>query len=212
MLKWIQTGVAVVLLCVIAIVAYRLGSSKVELDIYRDRLASLANDYESLRETYNQAVRKTAVTELIVKDGKLSLAIRTVEGVQRTIDTPYDPAREIYCDYVLLDGRMWIRRVYDAHTPPREGLLLDDKLAEVDWDNPAARHGNAVYRSLSEGRWIVTITGDGSLGLAKVDPQADVTLSGPPPVHDYEQMQKQIDDRLGEVSTGEVLKRLVAGR
>jgi len=210
MLKWIKIAVGVLLLCAIAVVGYRWASSKVELDIYRDRLAGLSNEYESLRSMYNQAVRKTAVTELIVKDGKLSLVIRTIEGVERVIDTPFDPSREIYCDYVLLDGRLWIRRVYDAHTPPNKGLVIDDKLENVDWNNPAARYGNAVYRSLGEGRWIVTVTGDGSLGLARTDAKADVTLSGPPPVRDYEQIEKQIDDALARVGAGEVLKRLFA--
>lgn len=197
-----------VLLCLIAGIGYRFASSKVELDVYRDRLAGLSNEYESLRSTYNQAVRKTAVTELIVKDGRLSLVIRTIEGVGRVINTPFDPAREIYCDYVLLDGRLWIRRVYDSHTPPDKGLVIDDKLKQVDWNDPAARCGKAVYRSLGEGRWIVTVTGDGSLGLAKTDSKADVELSGPPPVRDYDQLEKQIRDAMAHVTVGDVLKRI----
>ena len=208
-MKCLQTVIAVALLCVIVVVAYRLALSKVERDIYRDRLASLSGDYEMLRSRYNQAVAKTAVTELIVKDGRLSLAIRTVEGVNRVMETPFNPAREIYCDYVLLDGRLWIRRVYDAHTPPRDGLVIDNDLERLDWNDPAARYGKAVYRSLGEGRWIVTVTGDGSLGLAKTDAKADAILSGPPPVCDYEQLEKQIGDTLDDVSVGDVLKRIV---
>ncbi|MCD6405205.1 MAG: hypothetical protein J7M19_05225 [Planctomycetes bacterium] len=138
MTKRIQMAIGVVLLCVIAGVGYRLALSKLELDIYRNRLVGLSGDYENLRSMYNQAVARTAVTELIVKDGRLSLAIRTIQGVERVIDTPFDPAREIYCDYVLLDGRMWIRRVYDAHTPPREGLVIDNDLQHVNWSDPAA--------------------------------------------------------------------------
>ena len=209
MLKWIATAIGVLLLFVIAGIGYRLASTKVKLDIYRDRLAALSGEYESLRSMYNQAVRKTAVTELIVKDGRLSLAIRTIEGIDRVIDTPFNPAQEIYCDYVLLDGRLWIRRVYDAHTPPSKGLVIDDKLKDVDWNNPAARYGNAVYRSLSEGRWIVTVTGDGSLGLTKIDAKADVTLSGPPPVRDYDQLEKQINEAMTRVTVGDVLKRIL---
>ena len=200
-----------VLLCLIAGIGYRFASSKVELDVYRDRLAGLSNEYESLRSTYNQAVRKTAVTELIVKDGRLSLVIRTIEGVDRVIDTPFDPAREIYCDYVLLDGRLWIRRVYDSHTPPDKGLVIDDKLRQVDWNDPAARYGNAVYRSLGEGRWIVTVTGDGSLGLVKVNGNSAATLSGPPPVRDYEQIEKQIRQAVDHIGIADVLRRLFTG-
>ena len=209
MLKWIKAAIGLVLLCVIAGVGYRFASAKVELDVYRDRLAGLSNEYESLRSMYNQAVRKTAVTELIVKDGQLSLAIRTIEGVDRMIETSFDPAQEIYCDYVLLDGRLWIRRVYDAHTPPSKGLVIDDSLEHVDWDDPAARYGNAVYRSLGEGRWIVTVTGDGSLGLARTDSKSDVLLSGPPPVRDYDQLEKQINGALADVTVSDVLKRVL---
>lgn len=210
MKKWIETVIGVVLLCVIAGVGYRLAFSKVELGIYRNRLVNLSNDYESLRSMYNQAVARTAVTELIVKDGRLSLAIRTIEGIDRVIDTPFDPSREVYCDYVLLDGRMWIRRVYDGDTPPSEGLVIDDELRCINWDDSSARYGKAVYRSLDEGRWIVTVTGDGSLGLAKTDARAEVVLSGPPPVRDYQQQKKQIDDTLADVTAGDVLKRIIA--
>ena len=211
MMKFIKIVIGLLLLCVLAIVGYRWASAKVELDIYRDRLAGLSNEYESLRSMYNQAVRKTAVTELIVSDGRLSLTIRTIEGIERVIDTPFDPAHEIYCDYVLLDGRLWIRRVYDGHTPPSNGLVIDDKLEHVDWNDPAARYGNAVYRSLSEGRWIVTVTGDGSLGLAKVDTESAAMLSGPPPVRDYHQLEKQINETIARVTVADVLKRLLAG-
>ncbi len=211
MMKWIQITIGLLLLCVIAVVGYRWASAKVELDIYRDRLAGLSNEYESLRSMYNQAVRKTAVTELIVKDGKLSLAIRTIEGLDRVIETPFDPALEIYCDYVLLNGRLWIRRVYDGHTPPSKGLVIDDKLQHVDWNDPAARYGNAVYRSLGEGRWIVTVTGDGSLGLVQAGEILNTPLSGPPPVQDYNQLDKQINEAIAHVTIADVLRRLLAG-
>jgi len=80
----------------------------------------------------------------------------------------------------------------------------------VDWNDPAARYGKAVYRSLGEGCWVVTVTGDGSLALVKVQPKAEVVLSGPPPVRDYEQLKKQVDDSLGKVTPGEVLRRVIS--
>jgi len=211
MWKWIERALGLALLCVIAAVAYRWASAKVEVDVYRDRLAGLSSEYESLRSMYNQAVRKTAVTELIVRGGRLSLAIRTIEGVDRVIDTPFDPAQEIYCDYVVLGDRLWIRRVYDDLTAPRKALLIDDHLEYVNWNDPAARHGNAVYRSLSEGRWVVTVTGSGALALTKVDENAPLTLSAPPPVRDYGQLEKQIGDSMTRVTVGDVVKRLFAG-
>ena len=208
-MKRIQIAVGVALLCVILGIGYHLALSKVKSDIYRDRLVDLSSDYEMLRSMYNQAVAKTAVTELIVKDGRLSLAIRTIEGVDRVIDMPFDPAQEIYCDYALIDGRIWIRRVYDAHTPPRDGVVIDDDLKHINWNDSAARYGKAIYRSLDEGRWIVTVTGDGSLGLAKADAKADAMLSGPPPVRDYEEIETQIGDALDDLTVGDVLKRIV---
>lgn len=212
MTKWIHLAVSLVLVGGLAFVGYRFASKRVETDIYRSRLLSLADEYESLRGQYNEAVRKTAVTELLVEDGKLSVAIRTMEGVDRLIETPYDPTREIYCDYVLVDGRLWIRRVYDADTPPNEGLLIDSAFAEVDWEGPTARHGNAVYRSLGEGRWVVTVTGDGSLGLTRTDDGKDIALSPPPPVRDYDEIRKQIDGDLEKVSLADVLERAIPSR
>jgi len=212
MLKWIEITIGLLLLSVIIAVGYRLAFVNVELDIYRDRLAGLSDEYESLRTAYNEVVRKTAVTELLVKDGQLSVVIRTTEGLDRVIATPFDPAREIYCDYVLLDGRLWIRRVYDAYTPPNKGLVIDDKLEHINWDDPAARYGNAVYRSLGEGRWIVTVTGGGSLGLVRTESKAELSLSaGPPPVRDYAQIEKNINETVAQVTVGDVLKRLVRG-
>ena len=57
----------------------------------------------------------------------------------------------------------------------------------------------------------MTVTGDGSLGLAKMDPKADVTLSSPPPVWDYSQLEKQINEDLSHVSVADVLKHALTG-
>lgn len=210
MLRRVEAAIGVLLLIVIALVGYHLARSKVEIDIYRDRLVGLSEDYEDLRTVYNQAVARTAVTELIVEDSRLSLVVRTIEGVERVIETPFDPAREIYCDYVVVDGRIWIRKVYDDLTPPQEGLVIDENIRYVDWDDPSVPYGKAIYRSLDEGRWVVTVTGGGSLGLAKTDSAAEVVLSGAPPVHDYEQMQEQIDDQLSAVDARDILKHVIS--
>ena len=97
---------------------YRYLRADVEAEVYRDRLRALAEEYESLRGTYNEAVRRTAVTELLVHDGRLRVRVRSVAGVLREIETPFDPRQEVYVDYVVMDGRLWIRRVFDAWTPP----------------------------------------------------------------------------------------------
>jgi len=39
----------------------------------------------------------------------------------REFPTACRPDREVYADYVVLDGRLWIRRVFDAATAPEAG-------------------------------------------------------------------------------------------
>ncbi len=205
----IITATAIVLFVGVAgVVSYRLAQQRVTNDIYRQRLERIAGEYEQLRGLYNEAVRKTAVTELIVAEGQLSVEICTADGRRQSIATPFDPNDEIYCDYIVANGRLWVRRLYDQHTPPREGLLIDSALADVDWTDPAYKYGNAVYRSLSEGRWVVTVTGDGSLGLAKREDDAPTPLEPAPPVGDYAQIEAQIASELEQIRMTEVIRHL----
>ncbi len=197
----------VLLLGVAAYSGYRLLLAGIEVDVYRERLVELRRDHDQLRKQYNQAVRRTAVTELLVNDGKLRVSIRTAEGELRTLETPYDPSREIYVDYVIIDGRLWIRRVFDANTAPGEGMVIDPALVDIDWDVARAAHGKAAYRPLDEGRWVVTVTGDGSLGLARVD-AARVELSGPPAVREYTPVGESVDAVLRELTAAEMLRSL----
>ena len=60
----------VMILAVAGLFGFRLIHSQIITDLYRDRLLSLGRDYDRLRRSYNEAVRKTAVTELIVQDGR----------------------------------------------------------------------------------------------------------------------------------------------
>ncbi len=200
---------AVVLLGVAGFVGYQLVQANLKADIYRDRLTELADDYDQLRQTYNQAVRKTAVTELVVEDGKLCVSIRTNEGVVKQIPTPFDPSGEIYVDYVVLDGRLWVRRVFDAQTPPSAGVVVEPELTDVGWDDPALAHGKAVYRRLDEGRWVVTVTGDGSLGLAKATGNEPTDLTSTPSVRDYEPVHEQARAEVDRIGPGDVVRRLV---
>lgn len=165
-------------------VAYRLLWSGAAVQIYRERLDALQDRYDALSESYEHAVRRTAVTELVVENGSLRVRVRDIRGVVREIPTNFDPTSEIYVDYVVLDGRLWIRRVFDAQTPPSQGLLIDPDIADVAWDDDALRVGKAVYRTLGEGRWVVSVTGNGSLGLTRA--REEVDLQGPPSVRDHE--------------------------
>lgn len=211
MYKFITTVALVLLISTGGFLGYRFAESKIAVDIYRDRLQTLSQEYDTLADQYNDAVRKTAVTELIVTGGTLTVVVRRADGQESIIETPFDPSKEIHCDYVLLDGRLWIRRVYDDATPPREGVLIDPSLAYIDWDAPGARYGIAVYRSLDEGRWIVTATGNGSLGLVKVDGEYRTPLSPPPMVESFDEIEKQINDKVDAIGVGEVLKRAIGG-
>src|SRR5690606_20695575 len=71
---------------------YSFIRADVAQDIYRARLETLSRDYEGLRERYNEAVRRTAVTELVVDEGRLSVRVRNADGVLAEIPTQYDPA------------------------------------------------------------------------------------------------------------------------
>ena len=202
---------SIVLLALLAgagLVGFRLLESTLAAEVYRERLAELAADNEALRGVYNEAVSRTAVTELRVEDGKLSVVIRTAEGEVEVLPAPYDPSSEIYVDYVVVDGRLWIRRVFDSSTPPEQGMIVDPRFAHVDWNAEAASHGKATYRSLSEGSWVVDVSGDGSLTLARREGDAPIALSPPPPVREYAPVESAVDDALAEIGPAEALRVL----
>jgi len=202
-------GLSILLLALSTWAAYRLIRTDIIADVYRDRLAALGRDYESLRHHYNEAVKQTAVTELVVEKGRLSVIVRTIEGVRQTIETPFDPYSEIFVDYLVLDGRLWIRRVFDSQTPPDQGIVIDPHLQWVDWDAPGLAYGKAVYRRLEEGRWVVTMTGNGSLGLIKQTDKASTELAVPPPIQDYPPIEQEIADGIGRVGIADMLKKLI---
>lgn len=119
--RTISTSIMLAVIAAAGILGYQYIRAGAAADIYRTRLATLADEYEGLRTTYNEAVRKSAVTELQVEDGKLSVLVVSETGILRRIETPYDPAGEVYVDYIVRDSRLWIRRVFDANTPPSQG-------------------------------------------------------------------------------------------
>lgn len=188
---------------------YRFVRADLAAHVYKDRLAALAQDYESLRHTYNDAVKRAAVTELIVKDNKLSLRVRGPAGVLRDIPTAFDPSGEVYIDYVVIDQRLWIRRVFDSKTPPGAALVIDPELKDVNWGDPALGHGKAVYRRLDEGRWVVSVSGDGSLGLTRA--KGDVDLKEAPRIKDYSTVEIEATSQADQIGPGEVWNWLFGG-
>lgn len=204
----VVTGGAMVALAGLgSVLGYRFLRSQAEAAVYRDRLASLAGEYEGLRATYNEAVRRTAVTELVVRDGRLSVRVRTADGAISETPTPYDPRGEVYVDYVVREGRLWIRRVFDASTPPSLGVVIDPAFGEVAWGEGEV--GKAVYRSLGEGRWVVSVTGGGSLGLVRAGEADAVELSGAPAVREYEPALHEADAAARAIGLREVLSSAI---
>lgn len=195
-----------------AILGYQFLRAGAAADVYRTRLTQLADEYEGLRATYNRAVKRTAVTELAVQDGKLSVLVVAEGGVLREIPTPYDPSGEIYVDYIVREGRLWIRRVFDAATPPSQGIVIDPELAAVTWgqENRGAEVGKAVYRALGEGRWVVSVTGSGSLGLVRVAETARVELRRAPEVADFAAVTVEADRDVESIGLAEVWDRLIS--
>lgn len=189
---------------------FRLLEARLAADVYRERLAELAEAYEAVRTQYNEAVLATAVTELLVTEGSIEVSIRTAEGVLKTIPTPFDPSRELYVDYVVLNDRLWIRRVFDEETPPGDGVVVDPALVEIDWRADGASYGKATYRQLDPGRWVVTVTGDGSLGLARREEGEPVALSAPPPVREYPQIEDRVRSDILELGPRAILEKLLA--
>lgn len=199
---------------VAALLGYRYVRADVASRIYERRLEELALDYQQLVDVYNEAVRRSAVTELIVKDNTLSVRVRTVEGQTRLIPTSYDPRGEIYVDFVVIDGRLWIRRIFDAKTAPGEGLVIDPAIASIAWnadgslksgdEGARASVGKAVYRALSEGTWVVSVSGDGSLGLSRLDPGSEPRLVARPQIKNYEQLRAEATERASRLSATDV--------
>ncbi len=180
-------------------------------DIYRDRLAEVARDYSALVEQFNTAVAQSAVTELVVEDGAMSVRVRDRLGVEKVVPTPFDPTREIYVDYVVIGGRLWIRRVFDDRTPPMDGIVIDPQIAEVDWEQPGAQVGKAVYRALGEGVWQVNVTGQGALGLVRVDESQRRPLIEAPEVVEFDTIEAAVREEAERVSFGDLLKKAFGG-
>ncbi|MGP1347875.1 MAG: hypothetical protein ACTS3F_14555 [Phycisphaerales bacterium] len=203
------TALALMFLGIAAcVLAFRLVRADVSAEAYKRQLTTLASSYNDLRSTYNNAVRRMAVTELLVEDDRLSVLIRAADGAVQKFDTPLDPNEEVFVDYVVIDNRLWIRRVFDSNTPPAQGLLIDPALADIDWNSDRANHGKTVYRSLDEGRWIIDITRDGSLGLRRADTAEPSRLVPPPELIEHEPIEHAVEESLKNMTLSDVWKAL----
>lgn len=178
-----------VILVAVAAIGYQAARNQMAADVYHERLVELNDDYHTLAEQYNKAITRTAVTELWVQDGTVCVNVRTADGKVETHPVKADPSAAIYVDYVVKNGRLLIRRVFDEKSVPNEAGLIDSKLLDIDWSDPAVKHGQAIYKHLTDGRWIVTVSGDGALGLERIEGEAVVNLLPAPEVGDYDPIQ-----------------------
>lgn len=201
---------AALLLGAMSLAGYQWAKASVASDVYRDRLDGLHAEYTQLAEEYNQAVTPRPVTELLVENGKISIVVRTGHG-EETIPTPYRADREVFVDYALIDGRLLIRRVFDDQTAPVYATPIDEELLEVDWDAPGAMYGKAIYRRLEEGRWVVSVTGDGSLGLKRLADGEDPELTARPAVREYSPTALPDENDPERIGIGDVWRHLFGG-
>ena len=197
-----------------------LARSRAEAAVYRQRLEDLADSHAGLVSRYNEAVRRTAVTELLVREPaatgeppSLAIRVRTVAGVDREIQTPFDPRAEIFVDFVVRDGRVLIRRIFDEWTPPSLGLVIDGSLGTVDWEAEGVRLGKAVYRSLQPGRWTVSVSGAGALDLAWAGPidAAAAVLAATATVEDFREIDSEVRDARSAVGLGDFWRVIRGG-
>jgi hypothetical protein len=196
-------------LAIVGFAGYHVAQQWVAAEVYRQRLRELSDRYEGLRATYNDAVRRTAVTELLVKDGELSVVVRNAAGVVQTIPTPFRPAEhEVHVDFVVLEGRLWIRRIMRVAPPRAEQVLIDPRLAQIDWDDRGENYGITIYRSLTEGRWVVNTTANGALTLVKQPSEAPAPLASAPEVRQFEQLQAEARRELDSIGLAELLRRV----
>ncbi|MEM1097534.1 MAG: hypothetical protein AAGH92_01975 [Planctomycetota bacterium] len=196
-----------VLLVGLSLLGYQVAKDSVTASIYRDRLVALQEQHRALTDRYNAAVTRAAVTELVVADAAVAVVVRGHDGVLERIDTPFSAEDEVFIDYAVLDGKLWIRRVFDEHTPPRDGTLIDPALAKIDWDDARAEHGKIAYRSLTDGRWVVSVSGDGSVGLKKVNEDTTVELVSKPDVEEFSPVTEAEADA-AKVGVGDVISHM----
>ena len=67
--RWLRALGMLGLVAVCCVALWRQSRGNIAAGIYRQRLEDLSGRYSQLADMYNDAVRKTAVTELVLKDG-----------------------------------------------------------------------------------------------------------------------------------------------
>jgi hypothetical protein len=168
--------------------------------IYQQKLEALAAEYSDLADQYNHAVRQSAITELLVTENQVTVLVRTIDGSVRQIETPFDPKQEIFVDYLVSNGRIWIRRLFDQSTPPEDGLLIEPDWDVIDWKNPDIQYGKAIYRSLQPGTWSIQVSGNGALSLEPAPESHPELLAAAPKIRTYEEIRIELNQEVESIS------------
>jgi hypothetical protein len=215
--RWVRAAglVGVIALCGVAL--WRQSRGNIVAGIYRQRLEEVSARYQELRGQYNEAVRKTAVTELVVSGGQVSVVVRTAAGIVETIPTHLDAAQEVHVEYLVLDGKLWIRRVYTLSDPDSAGqaaasvAMINPSLASPPWSTDPNLKGLSIFRKdLTAGRWVVTTTGNAALDLRKLPEGQCSQLASPPPVRDFPAMEAQIRDEVARLGVIDIARNILA--
>ncbi|MEM1447227.1 MAG: hypothetical protein AAGF84_14300 [Planctomycetota bacterium] len=206
----LTTLASLVLIVGAGVLGYQVLRNGVAADVYHDRLVELNDDHNELIDQYNKAVTRTAVTELVIEDGTVCVNVRTADGQLDSHAVDADPSHPIYVDYVVKDSRLLIRRVFDSKSVPDDAGVIDSDLLDLDWADPTVKHGQAIYRQLTDGRWIVTVSGDGSLALAKVDEDVEVDLLATPKIDEFDPVEAT-QQAIEQITPADVFGRFFGG-
>ncbi len=211
MRKRVFLPLTVIALGIASLAGYQWAKASVAQDIYRDRLVGLQADYQQLAKQYNQAVTPRPVTELLVEDQKVCVLVRKGDGELVRVPTPFNGwENDVYVDYVLADGRLLIRRVFEIKNgqDTSKPVQVDADLVDVKWGD-AVPFGKAIYRSkMADGRWVVSVTGDGSLTLKRIGDNVEVELETQPKVQEFAPVDERADDAVQRIGVGDVWQYL----
>lgn len=215
MTKKLATLCFIAITVVAFVMGYNFMRSNIAADFYRDRLREEVEKREALRQSFNEAVKKTIVTELLVQeDESICVVFVNADNTERVVPTPFKMGAVVYVDFIVLDNRVFLRRVYDEDTKPSEALFIDPQMQTIDWKKMDDLQGNAPFARLNKkGRWTVSVTGNNALQLTKADDSAKrQPLTYAPTVKDYEEIAKEMDAQIDDIGVGDVISSIFGGK
>lgn len=193
------------------LLGYNFARSTIAADFYRDRFHDELRRNEALRQSFNEVVRKNVVTELVVNEDD-SVCVVFVDGnnEEKIVPTPFKKGAVVYVDFMMNDGRLYLRRLFDEKTAPADALVIDPQLQTVKTQPDSELFGNAPYARLNQrGRWVVNATHNGALELKKADdtaPREPIVRNLQ--VRDYKEIERDVNSKADEIGPQDVLNSL----